>query len=101
MTDELDEARQLIDEAMTMFQALDDRWGQDVCHSYLGIIAEASSGQAERAPSELAHLIQLATGARGRSGRRAYEARWTMTSTRRLACRPCSVALSATGRVAP
>ena len=63
MTGELDEARQLIDEAMTMFQARDDRWGQDACHSYLGIIAESSSGQAERAPSELAHLIQLATGA--------------------------------------
>ena len=40
MTDELDEARQLIDEAMTMFQALDDRWGQDACHTCLDVIAE-------------------------------------------------------------
>ena len=93
MTDDLDEARHLIDEAMTMFQTLDDRWGQGACHIYLGVIAESASGQAERVTPDLAHRNPP------RHLGCAYEARWTMTSTRRLACRPCSVALSATGRV--
>ena len=63
MTDELADARPLIDDAMTMFQALDDRWGQDVCHTCLDLIAESASGHAERATPGLAHRTQLATWA--------------------------------------
>jgi predicted ATPase len=52
MTDEIDEARRLVDSAMTLFEAQDDRRGQGECHTWLGIIAESSSGQAERATWE-------------------------------------------------
>lgn len=63
MNDELDEARRLLAEATTMFQALDDRWGQGACHTCLGVIAESSSGQAGPATSELARRTRLATWA--------------------------------------
>jgi len=68
MTDELDEARHLIDEAMTMFQTLDDHWGQGACGTCLSIIDECSPGEAERATSGLAHRTQLATWAPPTSG---------------------------------
>jgi cellobiose-specific phosphotransferase system component IIA len=39
MTDEIEEARQLIDSALTMSQVVEDDGGQGECHTYLGILA--------------------------------------------------------------
>ncbi len=58
MTDDLEEARQLVDCALALSEAQDDRWGQGECHAYLGIIAESSSGHAEQATSEYRQAVE-------------------------------------------
>jgi hypothetical protein len=58
MTDELEEARRLVDSAMSLYRAHDDRGGQGECHTYLGIIAESTPGHAERATSEYRQAVE-------------------------------------------
>ncbi len=43
LTDEIEEARRLVESALNLSEVDDDRWGQGECHTYLRIIAESGS----------------------------------------------------------
>jgi len=58
MTEEIDEARRLVEVAMTLSEAESDRWGQGECHVWLGMIAESDPAQADRATSEYRQAIE-------------------------------------------
>ncbi|HUR95271.1 MAG TPA: LuxR C-terminal-related transcriptional regulator, partial [Gemmatimonadales bacterium] len=59
MADELDDAAPLVEEALTLSETLDDRWGQGECHTYLGIIEESTDRSGERSSSHYRQAVEL------------------------------------------
>jgi DNA-binding CsgD family transcriptional regulator len=53
------EAKELIDAALAIYRAQDDRWGQGVCHAWLGIVAEPLAPDRSQASDHYRRAVAL------------------------------------------
>ena len=65
MTNESTRGRELVEEALSICIAEQDRFGQGQCHLYLGIIAESTEADASRATQHCRQAIELMRPFRG------------------------------------
>jgi non-specific serine/threonine protein kinase len=65
MTGEPGRAKELVEDALAVNVAADERWGQGQCHIYLGIIAEATAADSSRATSHYLRAVEQLRPYRG------------------------------------
>jgi predicted ATPase/DNA-binding CsgD family transcriptional regulator len=56
---ELDRAKELHEEALSIYIAEDDRWGQGQCHTFLGMIVETTTADLSGATSHYRRAVEL------------------------------------------
>jgi predicted ATPase/DNA-binding CsgD family transcriptional regulator len=56
---ELDRAKELHEEALGIYVAQDDRWGQGQCHTFLGMIVETTTTDASAATPHYRRAVEL------------------------------------------
>jgi len=59
MAGETTRAKELLEEALSIYEAEEDRWGQGGCHTFLGMIAESSETDGSSAASHYRKAIEL------------------------------------------